>query len=419
MSMLWSASFRHLLRHPVQLLLALVGLALGVATIVAVDVATGSAARAFELSLAAVEGPATHELDGGPAGIDEGLYVHLVRTLHYVRANPVVDGYVTVRDESLQLLGVDPLAAAGFAGAGSAAASAGSVLDSGAALGQWLAGDGGVLLSADTAAGLRLKSTAPFSADVGGHALPGYLLGVLAGGAGLQSMMLTDIGTAQRWLGLAGRLTRIELRVPPGAAAARELAQLQRELPAGVTLAPAAQRARAGLDMTEAFNTNLRALGLLALLVGMFLVYGTISFTVVQRRRSLGILRALGATRAQLLRIMLLEATGLALVGAVLGLAGGALIGRQLVGMVSRTINDLYFVVAVNSVTLPAGEPLLALGAALAVALLAAAAPAVEAVHSTPLLTLRASVLEGRARRVALALLGVSVLLGLACLIIA
>ena len=68
--------------------------------------------------------------------------------------------------------------------------------------------------------------------------------------------------------------------------------------------------------MTQAFNTNLRALGLLALLVGLFLVYGTMSFAIVQRRRSLGILRALGATRAQLLRIILLEATGLALVGA-------------------------------------------------------------------------------------------------------
>jgi putative ABC transport system permease protein len=415
MSMLWSASFRHLLRHPVQLLLALAGLALGVATIVAVDVATGSAARAFELSMAAVQGPATHELDGGPAGIDEALYVHLARTLHYVRANPVVDGYVTIGDESLQLLGVDPLAAAGFGNDEGNEA----VLDSGAALARWLAGDGAVVLSGDTATRLQLKSDATFSADVGGHAVPGYLLGVLGGGAVMPSVMLTDIATAQAWLGLAGHLTRIDLRVPPGPPAAAELAQLQRELPAGVTLAAAAQRARAGLNMTQAFNTNLRALGLLALLVGLFLVYGTMSFTVVQRRRTLGILRALGATRAQLLRIILLEATGLALVGGVLGLAGGALIGRQLVGMVSRTINDLYYVVAVNSVTLPAGEPLLALGAALAVALLAAAAPALEAVHSAPQLTLRASVLEGRARRLTLALLGVSVLLALACLLIA
>ncbi len=87
--------------------------------------------------------------------------------------------------------------------------------------------------------------------------------------------------------------------------------------------------------------------------MGLFLVYGTMSFAIVQRRRSLGILRALGATRAQLLRIILLEATGLALVGGVLGLAAGLALGHLLVGLVSRTINDLYYVVAVNSVTLP------------------------------------------------------------------
>ena len=83
--------------------------------------------------------------------------------------------------------------------------------------------------------------------------------------------------------------------------------------------------------------------------------------------------------------------------------------------MVTRTINDLYFVVQVSSVQLPPYEPELALGAALAVGLLAAAAPALEAIHGAPQLTLRASVLEGRARRIALLLLGVSGLLALGC----
>jgi putative ABC transport system permease protein len=425
MGMLWSTSFRHLLRHPVQLLLALLGLALGVATIVAVDVATGSAARAFELSVAAVQGPATHELDGGPAGIDEAWYVHLVRTLHVVRMNPVVEGYVTTGDQALQLLGVDPLAAAGFATDADSGAPGGAlqgpatVLDSGSALAQWLSGAGAVVLARDTAAQLGLRPGAAFAVDAGGHALQGQLLGVMGeAGDGLQAVMLTDVSTAQQWLGLQGRLTRIDLRVPAGALAAAELRQVGRELPAGMTLSVAAQRARAGLDMTQAFNTNLRALSLLALLVGLFLVYGTMSFAIVQRRRSLGILRALGATRAQLLRVILLEATGLAIVGGGLGLAAGALIGRALVGMVSQTINDLYYVVAVNSVTLPPAEPLLAIGAAVAVALLAAAAPALEAVHSTPQLTLRASVLEGRVRRAAVLFLGVSVLLGLGCIVI-
>src|ERR1700733_13440311 len=211
MGMLWSASFRHLLRHPVQLLLALLGLALGVATIVAVDVATGSAARAFELSVAAVQGPATHELDGGPAGIDEAWYVHLVRTLHVVRTNPVVEGYVTAGDQALQLLGVDPLAAAGFAtdagsGAlGGALQGPATVLDSGSALAQWLSGAGAVVLARDTAAQLGLRPGAAFAVDAGGHALQGQLLGVMGdAGDGLQAVMLTDVSTAQQWLGLQG-----------------------------------------------------------------------------------------------------------------------------------------------------------------------------------------------------------------------
>ncbi len=82
MGLLWAATGRHLLRHPAQLALALIGLALGVASIVAVDSATGSASRASALSMAAVSGPATHQITGGPAGVDEQLYVQLARRPH-------------------------------------------------------------------------------------------------------------------------------------------------------------------------------------------------------------------------------------------------------------------------------------------------------------------------------------------------
>ena len=67
MNTLWAASVRHLIRHPAQLALALLGLALGVGTIIAVDIATASSGRAFELSMEAVNGAATHEITGGPA----------------------------------------------------------------------------------------------------------------------------------------------------------------------------------------------------------------------------------------------------------------------------------------------------------------------------------------------------------------
>src|SRR5881394_731323 len=123
MNALHQAGVRHLLRHPAQLALALVGLALGVGTIVAVEVATESSRRAFELSLEAVNGPATHQITGGPRGIDERLYVRL-RAQSNGRSPPlfapVLAGYVAIGERTMQLVGVDPFAALELAGEGRA-----------------------------------------------------------------------------------------------------------------------------------------------------------------------------------------------------------------------------------------------------------------------------------------------------------
>ena len=136
--------------------------------------------------------------------------------------------------------------------------------------------------------------------------------------------------------------------------------------------------------MTDAFTTNLQAMSLLALLVGALLIYGAMSFAVLQRRAILGVLRALGATRRDVLGIVLGEAAVLGLAGTACGLLLGTLIGRGLIGLVSRTINDLYFVVAVNEVTVPGGTLLKALGVGLGTALIAALLPALDAAARAP-----------------------------------
>ena len=92
---LWRATVRHLLRHPLQLASAIVGVALGVAVVVAIDLANGSAEQAFRVSSATVAGRATHQLVGGPQGLDEALYREL-RVARGVRPSaPVVEGYAT------------------------------------------------------------------------------------------------------------------------------------------------------------------------------------------------------------------------------------------------------------------------------------------------------------------------------------
>lgn len=400
MRMLLRASLRHLLRHPAQLLLALAGLTLGVATIVAVDLATASARRAFELSLAAINGAATHEIQGGPQGLEEALYVRLRRLGLTAGAapppyQPLISSYATVGERALQLIGTDPLAAAELGGA----AGAGALADGELARG-WFTTPGAVLMGADAARELRLAPGADFELEVAGRAVRAHLLAVLepgSAGAGSADLMLSDIAQVQEWLGLPGRISRIDVRL----AADSEARALRALLPAGVTLTPTRAGARESFAMTGAFTTNLEAMSLLALLVGLFLIYGAVSFAVLQRRQLFGVLRALGTTRAQLLAIVLGEALLLGAIGAAAGIALGILIGRELLALVTRTINDLYFVLAVRELALPPASLAKALLAALGCALAAALVPALEVAASAPRLALARSVLEARSARAA------------------
>jgi putative ABC transport system permease protein len=421
MRTLWASSVRHLLRHPAQLALALIGLSVGVATIVAVDIATASSRRAFELSMDAVNGAATHQIVGGPDGIDERLYVKL-QTSRIPGITtppafaPIVDGYGSVGYRSLQLIGLDPFATVDLnARRAEVETPAGALKVKDADLRPWLTRAGVVVMAERTAADLGISDNQSFDLDVGGKTFPAVLIARLREEqGGFDSLLLTDIAQAQEWLGLLGHLSRIDVRVADGRDSAKVLAAIRAQLPPGVELKETESRTRENLDMTSAFTTNLKAMSLLALLVSTLLIYGAISFAVVQRRRSIGILRALGATPRQVLSIVLTEACVLGVVGAITGVLGGLVIGRELVRLVSRTINDLYFVVAVNATTLPADTIVKALLAGVGTAIAAALLPAFEAVSSTPQLGLRRSALEEKALGIARKLLIASGVLAVA-----
>jgi len=421
MSALTAASVRHLVRHPAQLVLAIVGLALGVAAITAVSVATASASRAFELSLAAVSGPATQQITGGPEGVDERLYVRLATRFARLDLAPVVEGYATVDHETLQLVGVDPLAEAGLAGHFSSEAQADGTLgapESLSELRRWLTEPGASVLAAATAKRLGIAVNGRFSVSVDGKPHEAVLIGAQRGaGAGGASLLLTDVFQAQEWLGLVGRLSRIEIRAPPGPIGNRDIERLRAELPPDVVLQGVDQSSQTSLEMTRAFTTSLAAMSLLALLVGLFLIYSAMSFAVVQRRKSFAVLRALGATRLDLLRVVLAEAAVLGTVGALLGLVAGIVLAHTLVALVSRTFNDLYFVVSVNSLSIPRATAIEAVGAGILTALCAGLLPAWEAGLS-PHLGTRRSVLESRAARASRALIAVSAALALAAAVI-
>jgi putative ABC transport system permease protein len=108
------SALRHLRRHPWQTWLSIIGIALGVTVIVAVDLANQSARQAFLLSAETLTGRVTHQILGGQRGIPESFYRELRIERGLRQSAPVVEGLVKLGAESLQLIGIDPLAEAPF-----------------------------------------------------------------------------------------------------------------------------------------------------------------------------------------------------------------------------------------------------------------------------------------------------------------
>jgi len=391
---LWRASARHLLRHPAQLALAVLGLALGVATVTAINLAARSSERALRLSVETLNGRATHQIAGSPAGLDESLYVQLRTSDFDADLAPVVEGYAEVAGQSVLVLGIDVLA--------DARVREFSALPGGAsleALRRWMNEPGMALASQPTAQALGLRSGGTFRVNIAGVTRDAHLFATIDPRPGLDNVLIVDIASAQEWFSALGRLSRIDVRVADGAAGARQLQGLQARLPTEARLLTSAEHRSDLTGLTAAFTTNLQALSLLALLVSAFLIFNSVSFAIVQRREVLSTLRALGVTRREVLALIVGEAALLGVVGASVGALLGVELARALLVLVSDTINDLYFVLTVREVAVEPRSIVMAIALGCGVAIAAALAPALEAANSQPNLGWRRSVLESRAAR--------------------
>ncbi|HEX8298215.1 MAG TPA: ABC transporter permease, partial [Rubricoccaceae bacterium] len=348
----------------------------------------------------------------------------LLRKAGVPNVAPVVEATARVARDSARVvgvLGVDLLAESAFRPfvAPGPGADGGS---GGVAPGVFLTVPGAAVLSRGTADDLGVALGDTLGLRVDGRAVTARLVGLLnpadrRSASALSNLVLVDVATAQEWTGRtgesrgagepsgpastpdsasAGTLSRVDLIVPDGAAGVAMLARVRALLPPGVEVRPATGQAETLRTMTAAFRLNLRALSLLALVVGLFLIYNTVTFAVVQRRRVLGTFRALGVTRGEVFRLVLGEALAVGVVGTALGLALGVALGSALVGLVTQTITDLYFVVRVRELDLNAASLARGVALGLGATLLGALRPGWEAASVTPASALRRSTEEDR-----------------------
>jgi putative ABC transport system permease protein len=377
-----------------------VGVALGVAVVLSIDLATESARTGFRISAETVSGRATHQIVSDVAPVDDRLVARLRTELGLRESAPIVEGFASsprLAGQALRILGIDPFSEGPFrpfvVGGGL-----------GVDVAEFVTTPRAVVMSAVTAgrAGVGLGDTLPVLVDGEARGLP--VLGIVDPAdrlqrSGLADVLLMDVSGAQEVLGLVGGLTRVDLRLPDSEAGEALADRVREMLEPGETLVTSGTRTDAMSGMIDAFDVNLTALSLLALIFGMFLIYNSVTFSVVQRRELLGRLRVIGVTRPEILRMILAEAAWVGAAGSAIGLGVGVVLARGLVRLVTRTINDLYFAVSVESMPV---EPLLLLKAAalgLGATLLAALPPALEAAGARPRIAALRSVVESRARR--------------------
>lgn len=407
---LFYTGWRYLIRHPWQTFLMVLGITLGVAVVISVDLANASASRAFDLSTETVAGKATHQINGGSNGIEENLYSHLLQKGWTVPMAPVISDYASsaeLGDRTFQFLGIDPFADPPFRNyLGNTQTPQGStpIGASPTHLITFLTQPGAILISEDNAERHQLSVGQKISLEIAGQMHVVTIVGLIKPAdalsrRALDGIILADIATAQELTGRLGWLDRIDLILPEGSEATELLASIQAELPAYATLQPVEARSGAVAQMTAAFRVNLTALSLLALVVGLFLIYNTITFSVVQRRPLFGVLRSLGVTREEVFFLVLSEALVIGMIGAFLGAVLGVLMGQGTVRLVTQTINDLFFVLNVRGVQVPVSSLLKGIALGIMATLLTAAPPAWEAASVPPRLALSRSGLESKAQR--------------------
>ena len=391
-------------RRPLQSLFFVVGVSIGVAMIIAIDLANSSANRAFTISTDAVVGKATHQIVGGPSGIDESVYIQIRRELGFRKSAPIVEGYVkvnTLDGQPMRLLGVDSFAERPFREELGTAKIATLNQKS---FGAFMAEPNTALIGANVSDEYRLAIGEELDIQVGSYRHKLRIVDVIATEdrrirRSLKDLLVTDIATAQETLGKIGKLDRIDLILPEAASDTTAIERIESVLPPGVRIESPDARRGAVIQMTKAFRLNLTALSLLALVVGMFLIYNTVSFSVVQRRAVIGRLRAIGMTRREIFAMILAEASVLGAAGTLLGVALGIFLARGAIGMVTTSINDLFFVSNVREIDVSLSTLVKGGVLGMAAAAIGALIPAYEATRVSPVGTIQRSAIETRTRR--------------------
>ena len=351
------------LRHdPVRTTLTVIAIALGVAAVLAIQLAGDAAAGSFRSSMETLTGNAALEVTE-TGGVPPEILTRLAALPYPLKLHPRIEDYAVVegRRRTVALLGIDLLGESSSEVSGDAGDSASYQSEDSLWVGR----------------GLGYKVGDRLTLTVNDRSAMYTIRGLL--GNTSDEVVILDLAQAARILRPTGRLDRILIDVPNGRSVQEWESVLRAALPGGITLTREGAQTDENQRMLAAFRWNLSVLSYVSLTVGAFLIYNTISVSVVRRRFEIGILRAIGATRAIVMTAFLGEAAAVGLIGAIAGVGLGRLMAEGAVKLVSATVDSLYVSSRPGTLALTWELAMIAIAVGIGVSVISALSPAWEA----------------------------------------
>lgn len=390
-------------REKLRACVTVLGVCLGVAVFVSIRLSNDTSLQAFRTATESIAGRSSVEVVGVAGRFDELLLRDALWLREYGHLSPVIDGYVQYMGhrgaasdgppEILRALGVDILRDQEIRTYRLLRLHKEGEEPSGREFLDLLREPNAVILTEKFARRRGIDIGDPLIFVVYDRQLELTVRGLLTDDGPARTaaghFALLDIAVAQVLFDRLGQVDRLDVRLHDGLSLDAARAAIAPRLPPELRLNSPRDRYRQVEKMIAAFHFNLNALGSLALLVGLFLVYNAISTAVLRRRAEIGLLRTAGTGRRTVLLLFLGEALLLAVVGCAIGLPLGKLLSWGAVEMTAATVETFYL--AREATAHAAQRELTALDAALALAvampfsLIAAYFPAREGSHTSPL----------------------------------
>lgn len=348
MSRLFLILVRDHLRHrPFRAFLTIVGVAIGVAAWLAIRTANSGVYQSFEQTVDAVVGKATLIVAGGPDGLNEGLLESIQRHPVVQAAHPILRKNIIVLSgpkagRHVEILGLDLLEQGEALPRDSPEDSVPFRKD------DWnrIFSPQAVFLGRNLAEELDVQVDQSLMIQVDGKSVElmvgGFMDSSTIQEKRLGAYLIMDIASFQWKLNQVGRVHEIHLVPRRGISQNQFLQDISAIMPSIVSVRMTGPRNAQVEGMLKAFQMNLTMLSGIGLLVGFFLVYNTMAFSVTQHRKEIGILRSVGFDQGAIIRLFLVEAGLLGGLGGLLGCAMGVWMARFLMTLIGESVGELY-----------------------------------------------------------------------------